>query len=471
VKISLLGLKVLFCFVVTVFTQDAMKSFEIISKDGLTVEKLVEIAKSERADLQAAKQRLKIAQGKLQQASLLPNPTIDIEYASPRFLGEKPETDFSVKLSQNFELGGKRQKRKLIAELELQQTKAELAALEKQIEIEIISAYTNAIALSRQLNTLQRLISADQEIIKATEARVSEGDVAPLDLNLIKVEIERLKIQAVQTKAELETQILDLKLKVGIPIEEQLSLSPQDEKPMLVDFTLSELIETALRERPDLQAVKLSKEIAEARLNLAKSGLIPDLTTSIGFSQTKQIFEFPLMSPQNPTSFIKREKALGFGVSLNLPIFNRNQGEIAVATAEKMQATKTLEFLENKIKADVTNAYRKYRAAIETLVIYSTQILPRAEANLQSVNAAYGFGEFSVFELINEQRRLIENSNGYNQALRDYYVALAQLEAAVGKKLSKSSFASPINSSAQQTQIDKEKLSQSVQKFSKEKQK
>ena len=106
---------------------------------------------------------------------------------------------------------------------------------------------------------------------------------------------------------------------------------------------------------------------------------------------------------------------LTFGVSVDIPFFNRNQGEIASATGEQIQATRNREFLEATIKRDVAVAYRKYRAAAEKLVLYSTQILPRSEENLRTVRAAYGFGEFSVFEVVNEQRRLTENVTGYNR--------------------------------------------------------
>ena len=70
--------------------------------------------------------------------------------------------------------------------------------------------------------------------------------------------------------------------------------------------------------------------------------------------------------------------------------------------------------------------------AAEKLVLYSTQILPRSEENLRTVRAAYSLGEFSVFEVVNEQRRLTENLAGYNESLRDYYKALAEIETALG---------------------------------------
>ena len=73
-------------------------------------------------------------------------------------------------------------------------------------------------------------------------------------------------------------------------------------------------------------------------------------------------------------------------------------------------------------------------------MLYTTQILPRAEANLQTVRAAYNAGEFSVFEVVNEQRRLNENVTNYNRVLEEYYTTLTALEAAVGAALPPSAF-------------------------------
>ena len=85
--------------------------------------------------------------------------------------------------------------------------------------------------------------------------------------------------------------------------------------------------------------------------------------------------------------------------------------------------------------------YRRYRAAAEALVLYTTQIIPTAEENLKAVRAAYNLGEFSVFDVVAEQRRLIENETAYNEVLNDYYSALAELERALGTTLPPSGFA------------------------------
>lgn len=467
---------VVFAFAVTAFSQEPIvtptqtttkpTSAEFVAPDGLTVERLIELGQSRRADLLAARQRLAIAQGQLQQADLRPNPNLNAEYGSPQFLGGEAERDFSVGVSQTFELGGKRSRRVAVAELALQQIRAEVLAIERQLAVEIRTAYTNAIAFARQLDVLERLITADNEIVRATEARLEEGDVAPLDVNLVKVEADRLKIQVIQARSDLETQLLRIRALIGADVAESIKLAAQADRPPRLDLGLNELTEIAFRERADLQAARLGEQLGAARINLAKANAVPNIAGSVKYSRSKQIIDFPAAIGG---STVNRDNELTFGVSVEIPVFNRNQGEIASATGEQIQAVRQREFLEANIRRDVVVAFRKYRAAAETLVIYSTQILPRAEANLQTVRSAYGLGEFSVFEVVNEQRRLTENVTGYNRSLRDYYTALAELEAALGTTIPPTGFA-PLSESVlpagdiAPNQIDREKFLKSIER-------
>ncbi len=430
---------IIFAASVNIFPQNAtpspiptpvkLTSAEYISQDGLTIEKLLELGANRRADLQAARQKLTIAQGRLQQARFRPNPTLSGDYGTARILGGGDESQFSVGVSQVFETGSKRNRRVAVAELELQQVRAEISSLERRLAVEIRKAYTNALSAARQLDVLEKLIVANLEIVRVIEARLKEGDVAPLDVNLIKVEADRLRIQMIGARNDLETALLQLKNIIGADVAENIKLAPQNERPPRLDLGLSELTDIALRERADLQAAKLGEEVGTARIDLAKANSVPNVAGSITYSRNKRITDFP---PVIGGSVTNRDNELTFGVTVDIPIFNRNQGEIASAVGEKTQATRNREFLETIIKRDVAVAYRKYRAAAETLTIYSVQIIPRSEENLKAVQAAYGFGEFSVFEVVNEQRRLIENITNYNQSLRDYYNALNELETALG---------------------------------------
>ena len=413
-------------------------SLQYIGQDGLSVERLVESAGSRRADLLAARQRLVIAEGRLVQAGLRPNPVFSTEYGSPRFLGGESEYDFSAALAQPFELGGKRGKRRTVAELELQQVRAEIAAIERNIAVEIRRDYARAISAARQLDVLERLLAADAELVRVTEARLNEGDVAPLDLNLVKVESDRLKIQRIEARNELETALLRIRTLIGADISEPLRLAPQSDRPPRLDLGLSELTQKALSDRSDLQAARIGERLGTARLDLARAQAAPDIMPSVRFSRTKAFTDLPASAGGGRANNLDNE--LTFGVSIDLPVSNRNQGGIASAVGEQVQAVRTREFLEATIRRDVAVAYGQYRAAAEKLVLYTTQILPRAEANLQTVRAAYSAGEFSVFEVVNEQRRLNENVTNYNRVLEEYYTTLTALEAAVGAALPPSAF-------------------------------
>ena len=416
----------------------APASLQYIGQDGLSVERLVESAGNRRADLLAVSQSLVIAEGRLLQAGLRPNPVFTTEYGSPRFLGGESEYDFSAGLSQSIELGGRRGKRRAVAELELQQVRLEISAIERQIAVEIRRDYTKAIAAARKLDVVERLLAADAELVRVTEARLNEGDVAPLDLNLVRVESERLRVQRIEARNELVTALLRIRTLIGVDVTEPLRLAPQSDRPPRLDLGLSELTDKALKERADLQAARLGERIGTAKINLARSETLPDITPSVSYSRSKAFTDLPASAGGGIANNLDSE--LTFGISIGLPVFNRNQGGIAAASGEQVQAVRTREFLEATIRRDVAVAYSQYRAAAEKLVLYTTQIMPRAEANLQTVRAAYNAGEFSVFEVVNEQRRLNENVTDYNRALEEYYTTLTALEAAVGTALPESAF-------------------------------
>ena len=200
-----------------------------------------------------------------------------------------------------------------VAELELQQIRAEVLFLERQLAVEIRTAYANAIAAARQLDILEKLIAADVEIVRATEARLKEGDVAPLDVNLVKVEADRLRIQAIQAKSDLETQLLQINTFIGADVAEAVKLAPQAERPPRLDLGLSELTELAVTQRTDLQAARLAEELGNARINLAQANAVPNVAGSVRYSRNKQIFDFPAAVGGNQ---INRDNELTFGVSI-----------------------------------------------------------------------------------------------------------------------------------------------------------
>jgi cobalt-zinc-cadmium efflux system outer membrane protein len=420
---------------------EKLSSSEFIDATGWPLDKLLANGAEKRADLLAARQRLATAEGRVTQANARPNPTLDAEYSQAKLLGGQSEGDFGVGVTQVFERGGKRSKRVVVARLELAQTRAEVLALERQYAAGLRAGYARAVAAGRQLDALERLIAVHEELLSVTGARLKEGDVAPLDLNLLRVETDRLRVQTVRAKADLESEIIVLRTLAGLEQSESLRIAPLPETPPRFELSLAEVTDLALRGRADVQAARLGEELGQARVSLARSEATPDVALSLKYSRQRDAFDDTPVGPLSDT-----DQILTFGVSIGLPVFNKNQGNIAAAASEQVTAQRQREFLEATVKRDVAFAYRRYKAAAEAYALYLTAILPRAQENLKSVRAAYGLGEFSVFEVVNEQRRLLENQTGSNEALRDYYAALAELESALGGPLPAAGFASPTTS-------------------------
>jgi outer membrane protein, heavy metal efflux system len=424
--------------------QSALSQY--VSADGLTAERLTEAAFAANRDLLAARQNQVITQGRLLQAGLRPNPTLDVQQTTDRFTTREGERDLSVGFSYLFETGGKRGKRVAVARLEYDRAQAEVRALERQLAAEVRTAYAQAVAAARQLATAEQLITLDREIVRVTEARLSEGDAAPLDVNLVRVELDRLRAQAVQAQGELQAQLITLKALTGALPEADLKLALLTERPPQLSLPLAAATEAALRERPDLQAARIAEELGGARLGLAEAQRAPDVVGAVRYSRQRSIFD---ETPASVGELRDNDQVLTFGVTIELPLRNRNQGEIAAAAAERQQAKYRREFIEAVIRRDVALAYSRYNAAAATLALYGGQILPRSEQNLRTIRAAYNLGEMQVTDVVAEQRRLVDSQTQYNAALRDYYVALAELEKALGAPLPPSAFSpTPVVTSA-----------------------
>lgn len=434
-----------------------LTSRQFVGPAGSTVEQLSDAAFARSRDLLAARQTLAIARGRLLQAGLRPNPTIDFERTTDYVTGRTGEGNTGIGVTQVFELGGKRGKRGAVAQLEYDRAVAEVRALERQLAAEIRTAYAQALAAARQLDTAEQLIGLDQELYRVTEARLKEGDVAPLDVNLVRVELDRLRAQAVQSRADLEAQLISIRALTGSEMSESLTLATAPDRPPALSLTLEAAVANALRERADLQAARIAEELGDARISLAESLRTPNVAASVRYSHSRSVFENTPVGTLNDIDHL-----LTAGVSIEIPVRNRNQGEVAAAKGEKEQARYRREFVEAMVKRDVALAFNRYRAAAQSLAIYGGQILPRAEQNLRTIRTAYNLGELQVLDVVAEQRRLIESQTQYNAALREYYVSLAELERAIGAPLPASAFSStPVTASNQSiSPVEPDKLAE-----------
>ena len=396
---------------------------------GASSNDLVRRALASNGELAAVRLDIERARSRLRQAGLRPNPTLDFEQTTGRFTGAAGESEVSVGLAVPLELGGKRRRRIDLARGELEAAEAEVADRERRLTNEVRTLYAEALASLRELGTLEELNSIDLQTTRFIQARVNEGETAPIELNQLRVEVERLRSRRSLVEGRLQASLLKLKSVTGVPASELVRLKEDISSPGLVSppASIESATEIALRSRPDLKLARLNVEVAQAGLRLARSYGVPDVTAFTKYSQGRSIFD------DTPVGVLRdRDKLLTFGVSIGIPVFNRNQGAKAEATAAITQAERRLEFAEAVVRSEVQSAYARYEAARAAVSTFEQGVIPRSAENIRTIRAAYQIGAFSITDLLVEQRRLVDAQREFTEALAEQYRALADIQAAIG---------------------------------------
>ena len=391
---------------------------------------LVQRALSSNLELAAARLEISKARARLRQAGLRPNPTLDVEQTTGGLTGSGGERETSIGISLPLEVAGQRKRRIDVAQAQLEATEAEVAERERQLAGEVLTSYAEALATLRELEITEGLNDIDLQTARFVQARVNEGETAPIELSLLQVEVDRLKSRRALVEGRLQATLLRLKNLVGIPFDEPLRLrenlstsQSQWQRPASLDGA----VEIALRTRPDLRLARLNLEVARAGLGLARSQAAPELVASTKYIQNRSVFN---ETPVGPIS--DRDRLLTFGVSIGLPVFNRNQGAKAEAALAITQAERRREFLESIVRSEVASSYARVDAVQRALATFDQGVIGRSNENIRAIRAAYEIGEFKITDLLAEQRRLLDSQRDFTETLTERYRALVDLQSAMG---------------------------------------
>lgn len=399
---------------------------------GVSTETLIQQALTANGELAAARLDIERARGRLRQAGLRPNPTVEAERTAG-ILNSPGERNVSFGLNLPLELNGQRQRRVELARLELAAAEAEVADRERRLTADVRTAAAEVLASQREFDLLTEIIALDAQSLKTAEDRVSVGDAAPLDANLLRVEADRFRSRRMLVEGRLKAAYRQLKTLTGLPYDHPLTLSDRLGSAFsALPVSLEAALDVALRSRPDLRLARLNEEAAAAGLRLVQAQARPDVTAFTRYATNESSID------SSPVGFLTdRDKLLTFGVSVSLPLFNRNQGAKAEAVATITQTQHRREFLEQVVRAEIAALYDRMRAAQDALSLYKSGVLDRSQENLRAIRGSYEAGAFRVSEVVAEQRRFADAQREYTETLAELYRAQAALLAAVGASVPK----------------------------------
>ena len=424
----------------------------------------------------------RIAEARIVQAGLRPNPELSIEVedlrlssapaetagtwslrasAAPAVVWERARTtsggkgfdnsEITLSVSQIIELGGKRAKRVAAARNEKQVALWDYESARADVVAETAHAFTAVLVAQEKLVQRSELVELAQRVTDAIALRVKAGQVSPLDLKRARMTLAEEEIAHARATRELNAARVRLAAMWG-------ATSPRFDAVAgwLDDLAAPpdrDALEQEISRNPDLRRWAAELSSRQAQLEAQRAQRVPDATVSLGVksagvaSSSSNSWELDTdgsltFSRGHATPDRDRDNSLVLGFSIPLPIFDRNQGGIAEAEAMTGKASAGQRASQITLSSELAAVYEYAMAAYEEALNLRETIFPLAEETFDKVQTGYDMGKFGYIEVLESQRRLIENRTAYLDALGRYREAVTTLERLTGHGLEESPEAS-----------------------------
>jgi cobalt-zinc-cadmium efflux system outer membrane protein len=390
----------------------------------VSLDEAIQMALQHNHTLLAARTVIQQNQAEETTANLRPNPVLlgDSQFLPvfqpSQFSGDYLDNtaQFDLGVSYLFERGKKRQHRLQAAKDVTAVTRSQVTDNERTLTFSVASQFINVELAESTLELATQDLKSFQNTVDIGEARYKAGDIGEGDL--LKIKLQVLQFQSDVSAAQLaRVQALsDLRQLLGYE-----SIGPNYDVAGSFDYlpmkgNLEDFQAKALQDRPDLRAARLGLTAANSQLELQKAIGKRDVTGQASYTHLGYLNDVSL-----------------FG-QIQLPIFDRNQGEIARAGFAITQAQEQQLFASGQVLTDVRDAFESLRANDQIVGLYRSGYLDEAQQSRDISEYAYRHGAASLLDFLDAERSYRSTQLGYRQALASYLLALEQLREAVGTR-------------------------------------
>jgi outer membrane protein, heavy metal efflux system len=342
------------------------------------------------------------------------NPGLYTGVSTADYLHNNTEADLG--LSYLIERGKKRARRYQAAKDVTAQTRSLVADNERGLTYQVSTLFTNVQLAESAIDLAQQDLKSFQQTVEIGEFQFKSGGIS--EDNYLKIELQMLQFEADLEQAQLARQqgLSDLRQLLGY---ESVSadydvVDAFDYLPMKAN--LEDLKMQALQNRPDLRAAQQGVTAANSFFLLAKADGVPDLTVQGNYSHVNGIH------------------AATFYASIPLPIFNRNQGEIARTRSVITMSQEQQAFTNGQVLTDVKDAYEGLKSNDRMVTMYRDKYRDVAKKDRDIADYAYHRGAIALLDFLDAERSYRAEELGYRQALASYLLALEELREAVGTR-------------------------------------
>lgn len=382
--------------------------------DALSLQEAIDLALNANAEIAVAMREREAVEGMQLQAAARPNPT-----ASARMEDTRSSTrETTLEVSQPIELGNKRAMRIEAADRYYDAASAGLALKKAEIQADVTAAFYGVLAAQERLRLAESSLEVAQRASDAASKRVQAGKVSPVEETRSKIAESGVRIELNQAKSSLNIARKHLAALWGNSLPNFSEAQGRVDNINVVP-TLEQLNQQ-LDQAPAIQRARFEVDTRSALVDVEKTRATPDVSVTVG---------------------AKRNEELGLnqavlGLSVPIPLFDRNQGNIQEAMSRADKARAEVAALRIQLETALARAYERLESARQAAVSYQSEILPGAESAFDAASKGFEYGKFSFLEVLDAQRTLVQAKTQYLNALLEAHQATADIKRILGDGVS-----------------------------------
>ncbi|HWU82728.1 MAG TPA: TolC family protein [Methylophilaceae bacterium] len=391
----------------------------------LTLATAIQLALEANPEISVARREREAVAGAKVQAAIRPNPSVSAFMEDTRDATRQT----TIQLNQPFELGGKRAARIEAADVRYEAADAAIAAKQAEIRATVIAAFYDVLVAQERAALAESSLQLAQRASDAASKRVLAGKISPVEETKAKVAESAVRIERNQAQSQLATARKRLTALWGNPAPRFSEVAGEvDRLPAIAGLAhLSAMLPSS----PVVRRARLEVEQRLALARLEETKRTPDLTVSMG---------------------ARRNEELGLnqailGVSIPIPVFDRNQGNLQEALSRTDKARDELAALQLQQATQLDAAYERYEAARQEVELIRSDILPGAQRAYDAAAKGFEYGKFGFLDVLDAQRTFFLARSQYLNATLRGHQAYADIERLVGDI----DHAAPIQQSAEQS--------------------
>lgn len=363
-------------------------------------------------DIAVARRELEALVGTKLQADTRPNPSVSTSIQDTR----SATRQIYLQLNQEFELGDKRAARIGAADAFYSKADAELVTKRAEIHANVLLAFYEVLVAQERVILAKSSVEIAESALDAAAKRVKAGKSSPVEQTKSKVAAATAKIELVQANAQLNNSRKRLSALWGdnAPSFEYVI---GDVASIPEVGSISEL-EALMENAPSIKLAKQEINARDAVTKIERSKAVPNITLSAGVVNNQELGGL--------------NQAL-LGLSIPIPVFDRNKGNVQEAVSRKFKAEDELIALRNKIQNNLLTQYERLNAARQAILSLQNDILPNAQSAFDAANRGFSLGKFNFLDVLDAQRTLYQAKSQYINALLEAHQSVAEIERTLGE--------------------------------------